>query len=236
MSHPGPRRPRLLRDAAAAVALLACVLGAALGSARAGAVQVPIDLPLPARMDTAGVRTILITHFLTTDDPDVSVSAEMAKSIRRLLETKTGFRVLDVEPPNLPEQNLADLVRNKEYWQEMGRRYGADLILSGQIGFDAADQSGFVQESYVSPVTGQHIQRTRYAEREGFDLAFEILFFRGATGDLVYQDPFYEAVMFDGKGADHLDVLFQLFTRLEPEILGILTTHRRTEFRYLFTN
>ena len=231
MRRPPRIPPRLVR--ALAVPLL---LGAGLGNALAGAVKVPIRLPLPSRMDVRGVRTILVTNFLTNDDPDVSMSREMVDALRRLLDTKTSFQILDVEPPNLPEQTLADLVNNKEFWQAIGRRYGADLILSGRIGFDVSDQSGFVEDSYVSPVTGQQIQRTRYTERESFELDLDILFFRGDTGELGYQDPFSEGILFDEKGVDHLSVFFRLLDRLEPEILGILTSHWRTEFRYLFTD
>jgi len=223
------RRVRLAAVAAAMALSFA-------SQADAGVVRVPIGLPLPARLDTTGIQTILVVQFLASDHPDIALSQEMVRLVRRLLEKGTTFRILDVEPPNLPEQNLQDLIQNREFWREMGRRYGADLILSGDLRFETEDLSGFVTEDYVSPVTGQRVRRTRYAERQSFDLNLDFLIFRGATGELAYQDRFQEQTLSEGKTADHFQVLFDLIGRLEPEILGILVGQWRTETRGLFTN
>jgi hypothetical protein len=215
----------------------AAALGLWLGSltlAAAGAVRVNISLPLPPRLDAAGAKTILVVHFLANDHPDLDLSGETVKALRRLLEKHTAFRILDVEPPNIPEQNLADLLKNQEYWREIGRRYGADLILSGEVGFGSVDRSGFIEEEFVSPVTGQRIRRTRYAERESFDLDLDLAFFWGASGEVAYQDYYDEDVLYEAKGVDHLQVLYDLVGRLEPDIVGILASRRRSELRYLF--
>jgi hypothetical protein len=217
---------------AVALGLLAAAFAGAPPVA-AGVVKVSISLPLPARLDTTGVQTILVVNYLENEHPDINLSNEVVRLLRRLLAKGTTFRVLDVPPPNLPEQNLADLIHNREYWREVGRRYGADLILSGQVDFEVVDQSGFVQEDYVSPVTGERVRRTRYAERESFGLKLDLLVLRGATGDLAYQDHYEEDALFEGKSTDHFQVLFDLVGRLEPEILGILTGHSRQETRYL---
>lgn len=214
--------------------LLAGLLPAVVSSVEAGIIRVPIGLPLLARMDVSGVQTILVVNLLANDHPDIALSEEMVKQLRRLLEKGTPYRILKITAPHLPEQNLADLMKNEEYWREMGRRYGADLILSGQIDFVATDRSGFVQEDYISPVTGQRTRRTRYAERESFDLNLGLTFFWGANGRLAYEDRYTEQAMFEGQGADHLGVLHALLTRLEPDILGILTAQFRTEYRFLF--
>lgn len=202
--------------------------------ASAGVIRVNISLPLPPRLDASGVQTILVVNFLSNDHPDINISAETVKVLRRLLEKHTSFRILDVDPPNIPEQNLADLLRNSEYWREMGRRYGADLILSGEVNFQAVDRSGFIQEDYVSPVTGQRLRRTRYAERESFELTLDLVFFWGNSGEVAYQDYYSEEALMEEKGYDHLQVLYNLVERLEPDIVGILAARRRNEVRYLF--
>ena len=228
MAHvPGAFRP------APAIGL---ALALAVSPALAGAMRVNINLPLPPRLDASGVQTILVVRFLANDHPDITLSEEMVDALRAALEKHTPFRILDVEPPNIPEQNLGDLLRNKEYWQEIGRRYGADLILSGEVGFESADRSGFIREDYVSPVTGQRLQRTRYAERESFDLALDLVFIWGKSCELAYQDTYDEEALYDEKGADHLQVLYDLVSRLEPDIVGILTSRWRSEVRYLFTD
>ena len=205
-------------------------------AAVARAVPVTIRLPLAARMDVSDVRTILIAKYVEGDHPDLDLSDEMVTLLRRMLEKGTNFRILEVEPPNLPEQTVESLIRNKEFWKTIARRYGADLILSGEVLFGTEDRSGFVSEDYVSPVTGQRIHRTRFTEQEAFDLALRVFFFTGETGELAYQDIFNEGALQEGDGVDHLSMFYALMSRLEPEILGILKPRRRQEVRYLFTD
>jgi hypothetical protein len=202
----------------------------------AGSIQVPIGLPLPARMDVTGVRTILITHHVEGDHPHLSLSREMVALLRRMLEKGTGFRILEVEPPNLPEQTVEDLLKNKEFWRTIARRYGADLILSGEILFDTENRSGFISEDYISPVTGQRVRRTRFAEQEAFELGLQVFFFAGETGELSYRDRYDEEALIEGDGVDHLQMFYALMSRLEPDILGILKPRERRETRYLFTD
>ena len=216
--------------------LLPCLMLFAATSALAGAVRVQIQLPLAPRLDASGVQTILIVNFLANDHPDLALSEETVKALRRLLEKYTPFRILQIEAPNIPEQNLTELLKNHEYWREIGRRYGADLIISGQVGFESVDRSGFIQEDYVSPVTGQRVRRTRYAERESFDMALDLALFWGSTGEVAYQDRYAEQQLYEEKGADHLQVLYDMIGRLESDIVGILAARRRNDVRYLFTD
>ena len=202
----------------------------------AGSVQVPIGLPLPSRMDVSGVRTILITHHVEGDHPHLELSQEMVDLLRRILERETDFKILTVEPPNLPEQTVEDLLKNTEFWRSIGRRYGADLILSGEVLFDIENRSGFVAEDYISPVTGQRVRRTRYAEQEAFDLSLQVFFFSGETGELSYRDRFAEEAQIEGDPVDHLHMFYAMMNRLEPEFLGILKPRKRQETRYLFTD
>ncbi len=205
-------------------------------SALARAIPVTIQLPLAARMDVSNVRTILIANYVEGDHPDLALSHELVRLLRRLLEKGTKFRILEVAPPNLPEQTVESLIRNKEFWRTIAQRYGADLILSGEILFGTENRSGFVSEDYVSPVTGQRIRRTRFAEQEAFDLALRIFFFSGETGEIAYQDTFSETALQEGDGVDHLQMFYSLMSRLEPEILGVLKPRKRQEVRYLFTD
>ena len=202
----------------------------------ANAIRVNINLPLPSRLDTTGVQTILVVHFLANDHPDITLSEEMVNVLRGTLEKRTSFRILDMDPPNIPEQNLEGLMKNTEYCQEIARRYGADLILSGEVGFHATDRSGFIQEDYVSPVTGQRLRRTRYAERESFDLGLDLVFIWGKSGEVAFTDFYDEEALYGEKGADHLSVLHDLMGRIEADFVGILTPRWRSEVRYLFTD
>jgi hypothetical protein len=151
-----------------------------------------------------------------------------------MLRKRSTFEVIEADPPPLPEQELRDIIRNTSYWRRLGRRFSADLIVGGVLEFERSDQSGFIQEDIISPVTGQRIRRTRYAEREGFTMAATLYFFKGETGELLYEQRLTEEAIFNGRGIDGLTVLHQLSERASPEVLGVLMPRQKTETRYLF--
>jgi hypothetical protein len=216
--------------------LLVISLLAPVGSLVSGTVQVQVTLPLPERIDMTGISTILITRLvLENDNPKVDLNREMIGLLKRELRKKTSLRVLDVEPPSLPEQSLEELVENSLFWKDLAEKYGADLILTGSLGYEISDRSGFVQEDFISPVTGQRLRRTRFVDREGFDMDLHLYFLRGLTGKLVFDDKFSEDTTMDGKGNDPLTALFNMFEHIESDVLGIVSRKEKVETRTLFT-
>jgi hypothetical protein len=226
-----------MRRRARVLSLLPVLLLAAGGAAWAGTVQVQVTLPLPERVDMTGIDTILVTRLvLLTDNPKVDINREMVTLMKRELRKKTRLQVLDVEPPPLPEQNLDELAANAPFWKDMGEKYGADLILTGSLGYEVSDRSGFVQEDAISSVTGQRIRRTRFADREGFEMHLHLYFIRGRSGKLVYDDKFSEDTTVPGRGNDPLTVLFSMFDHIESDVIGIVARKDKTESRTLFTD
>ena len=207
-----------------------------MGFAAAGTVEVQVTLPLPERIDMTGIDTILVTRLvLMTDNPKVDLNREMVGLIKRELRKKTHLHVLDVEPPPLPEQSLDELTTESPFWREMAEKYGADMILTGSLGYEVSDRSGFVQEDFISPVTGQRVRRTRYADREGFEMHLHLYFLRGRTGKLVYDDKFSEDTTLEGRGNDPLTALFVMFDHIESDVMGIVARKEKSERRTLFT-
>jgi len=201
----------------------------------AGTVEVQVMLPAPQKVDTTGMKRLLVGGFRAGDHPEVDLPREMNALLRSLFQKHTGFEVIDADPPPLPEQPIEEAMRNSEYWKRLATRFNADLIVAGTVGFTASDQSGFVQEDVISELTGQRLRRSRWVERESFKLDLGLFFVRGASGDLLYEDHFVEEMMFDGKLNDDLTVLHQVFERVSEGVLGIVTTRPRVEMRHLFT-
>lgn len=225
------RRPSPLRNPT--LALLACLV--LMSVAWGSTVEVQIELPIPQKIDVTGMRRVLVGGFRASDDPSVDVDIEYIDYTRDLLRKRSNFEVIDVDPPPLPEQEVKDIINNRSYWRRLGKRYSADLIIAGILDFDRTDQSGFVQEDIISPITGQRIRRTRYTEREGFNLASTLYFFSGETGELLYEQRLTEEAIFPGRNLDGLAVLHQLAARSSPEVLGVLMPRTKLETRYLFT-
>lgn len=215
--------------------LAALLLVAPAGVARAGVVQVQLRLPAPQKIDTAGMTRLLVAGFRANDHPSLDLDREINRSLRDLFRRKSRLEVLDVDPFPLPEQSIEEAIRNAAYWKRLGTRFNADLIVAGTLEFASRDESGFVQEDVISELTGQRQRRSRWAEREAFRMDLGLYFFRGSSGDLMYEDHFTEEMAFEGKGNDDLSVLLQVFDRVSEGILGIITPRARVETRYLFT-
>jgi len=182
-----------------------------------------------------GVERVLVTSFIQSEHPTIHLKDEIVGVLRGNFRRQTGLEVIEVPPPELPAQNLDTLVKNASFWRSIAERHEADLLVSGVVKFESFDRSGYVQEDYISPLTGERKRRTRFAEREGFTLELSLYFFRGSTGELIYEDSFSEDSIQDGSSADHLSVFFDLTGRLGPEIMGIVSPRHREEQRYLFT-
>ena len=214
-----------------AVAMALLPAAAAVG----GVHQVQIRLPVPEKINTTGMNRLLVGGFRTGDHPTVDLEGEMNDSLRSMFEKRTRFDILEVEPLPMPEQPVDRAIRNTGYWKRLGKRFNADLIVGGTLEFTSRDQSGFLQEDVISQATGQRLRRSRWVERESFHMVLGIYFFRGSTGELIYEDHFTEEMVFGGKSNDDLSILHALIDRVGGGILGILTPRSRVETRYLLT-
>ena len=201
----------------------------------AGVVEVQVSLPTSQKIDTTGLNRLLVAGFRSGDHPTINLDEELIDLMRSMFRKRTGFEVLDIDPLPLPEQPMDEVIRNTAYWKRLGKRYNADLIIGGSIDFTTSDQSGFAEHDVISQITGQRIRQTVWVEREAFLLDLGLYFFRGASGELVYEDHYSEQLMFPGKFQDPLSVLHGIVDDLEEPILGIVTSRRRVETRYLFT-
>lgn len=196
--------------------------------------RVTVSLPVPAKINTRSVKTILVARFIAPDHPSVDIGREFVRYARRELAKGTHFKILDVDPPALPEQPVEDLLKNAVFWKHIAEEYGADLVVSGRIVFTSADRSGFVSEDTISPITGQKVRSTRFAEREEFTLETGLWFFKGANGSFLYEDTFRNRQVYDGKSNDALQIFYSLTERLTPDLIGVVVSQRRQESRFIF--
>jgi hypothetical protein len=221
----------------ALAAIAALAIAAPGGPAAAGdSVRVLVDLPLPQKIDTRSIHKILIARFMTNDVENMDPGREMVAYMKRILARGTPFQVLDVEPPNLPEQPVEDLLRNSVFWKHIASENGADLVVSGQVSFKSYDRSGFVDEDVVSATTGQKVRTTRFVERQEFELKVNFWFFKGANGALLYEDTFKESQFYNGESNDALQAFYDLSEAMNPDVTGVLVPRKRQDPRIIFTD
>jgi len=197
--------------------------------------QVTVGLPMPPRLKLEGDESILIIDFLDDETRFLDINREMVRFLRSAFRNRTAHEILDiVPPPAVPEQTIEDLLANTEFWKHLHREYGADLIVSGVLGFDREDISGYRDVDVVSPTTGQKVRQTRFVEQERFSYYVEVFFIDGRTGKLLYRDKLQRSAIIRGTQNDPIATFFDLSNTISAEVLAIVTTRIRLDTRRVF--
>ena len=205
------------------------------GKKRGKTGRVTVGLPIPPRLKVEGDESILIISFLDDETRFLDINREMVRYLRSAFKRRTAHEILDiVPPPAVPEQRPEDLLANAEFWKYLHREFGADLIVSGVLGFDREDVSGYADIDTVSQTTGQKIRQTRFVERERFSYYIEIFFMDGATGKPLYQDKLQRSAIIQGSQNDPITTFFELSDTISTEVLSIITTRTRPDSRTIF--
>ncbi|MGE5413179.1 MAG: hypothetical protein ACM3NW_03320 [Syntrophomonadaceae bacterium] len=235
----------MLRNALrrAAAVLVALALAA---PALAGVDQVKLRLPLKPKLPLRGNERIALAPFILVTDAEkgkdkrlqnVDVQAEFHRFLKKQLEKKTKFDVIETPPDvKLPTQNLQDLARAQEFWAAVGTQTSAELVVSGSLEFRVEDRSGYKTEEYQSPIDGRTYYRQVYVEQTGFVFDIVFLVLDGHTGERLLQDEFKDFRQTGSKQRDELSGLFENLFSLENQILNTFVPRDREAERYIFTD
>jgi hypothetical protein len=234
-----------------AVPLLAILSGAGCASF----VEVPVETPLQSKLDVTRFRRILIAGFVTDlREADVDLSAETSRLLQNQLRSNTQIQVLEPDRPPLEaaldnilarldeegayaseekEQYALEadrLLEDPEFWRKMGEEYQQPLIVTGRLGFESQNRSGFqAQERVVRDAAGNPrlVRGNRYMERKGFSLSADFYFIDSKTGELIHKERFTEEVLYaERQRVSPLSSYFELMDRLLPNFLGVITPQR----------
>lgn len=225
------------------VALVLAHVGLALPLA--AAVEVKLRLPVRARIDLTGKRSITPAPFIvvtregsgeTPGASSLNVQREFERYIIKVLRRETALKIVESGPVDYPSYDLDVLSRNAEFWRALGDRTQADLIVAGSLDFDVQDKSGYRTEEYVSPYDGRVYYRQVLVERTGFDYDIAMMVFDGKTGERIFFDNFKDFKQFEGESADPLRGMFENLASLEDRIVGVFTQKTVETTRTLLTD
>lgn len=212
--------------------------------AGAGTTEVKLTLPVQARLDLTGKKTIAPAPFIMVSREgegrlpgrDIDVQGEFERYIFKLVRRETDLKVIEVGFLDYPTYDLDMLARDGDFWRALGERTQADLILAGSLDFDIQDRSGYRTEEYVSPFDGRTYQRQVLVEETGFEYDIVIQVFDGHTGELLYSDNFKDFKQYEGESADPLSGMFSNLYSLEDRIIGIFAQKEVEATRVLFVD
>lgn len=223
---------------------LACLALVALASPAlfAGVFEVPVKLPVKARLELSKDTPIALAPFVITASAEdrtdrasrVDVMGEFARFAQKEIEKETDLKVIVMLEERLPTTDLRELVANRDFWKSVADRAGADYVVSGSIDFDIEDKAGYRTEEYVSPVDGRTYYRQVLVETTGFVFDVVVYVFDGETGEKLVEENYRDFKEYDERNYDELIGLFENLRSMEKKILGIFTSQETTSTRYLF--
>ncbi|MEM8993567.1 MAG: hypothetical protein AAGF23_02120 [Acidobacteriota bacterium] len=205
--------------------------------------EVKLTLPVRARLDLSGRRTIAPVPFIMVSQEgegrvpgrDIDVQAEFERYLLKLLRRETDLKVLETGRVSFPTFDLDMLARDRDFWRALGDRLQSDLILAGSLDFDIQDRSGYRTEEYVSPFDGRTYRRQVLVEETGFEYDIVMQVYDGRSGELLYSDNFKDFKQSEGESADPLVGMFQNLYSLEDRIVGIFAQQQVEATRILFS-
>jgi hypothetical protein len=231
-------------------------LSALLAWGCASFVEVPIETPLQSKIDVGSFRRILVAGFVTDLAPsDIDLSSETSRLIQNQLRSSSPLQVLEPDRPPLQDAldkiraDLGDadrlgakereqyrldadrLLQDPEFWRKIGEEYQSPLIVTGRLGFDEQNRSGFQADQRVVREPGTNrarlVQGSRYLERKGFTLNADFYFVDGRTGATLHKEKFTEEVLYgEEQKTSPLSSYFELMDRLLPNFLGVISAQR----------
>ena len=235
------------------------LVGAALLVLSAGCasfVEVPVETPLQSKIDTSTFRRVLIAGFATElGEEDVDLSSETARLLQNQLRSNTRMQVLEPDHPPLVDalekalEHLGEggkynkqereqykvevdrVLQDADFWRKIGEEFQNPLIVTGRIGFEVQNRSGFQAEERVvrDPGTSRPrlVRGNRYLERKGFSLAADFIFVDGRTGQTLHKEKFTEEVLYgEDQKISPLSAYFELMDRLLPNFLGVISPQK----------
>jgi hypothetical protein len=233
------RKTALLLLALAAVVTVA-------GSATAG--EINVWLLVRPELDIEGSERVYLGPILLEprDQKHVSERArsrvefaaprEFERYLFKLLRRETRLQLVEEEPSiDQPSNNLHELAKMPEYWQELGSQVEADYIVAASIDVEVLDRAGYKTEEYVSPEDGQTYFRQVLIEETGFSFDILLMVFDASTGEQVHRD---QITSFKERVEEQLDEYADMYRdvyNLENRLAGIFVPRHIRAKRYLYS-
>lgn len=218
----------------AALGVLLALIGTP--QTRAGWEEVAIDVATPAKLETQTGDRLLVAKVRANDHERIDIGAEITRWLRREIGRGTPLAVLDVPPPELPEQRPEVMAVNDLFFRRMGQQFRADMIVAAVAELRVEDRSGFVSRDVESPITGQTVRTSQYVERKGYRLKIDVFFLKGDNGALLFKDNWQEERIVESQGAEDLQTLFDLLELMKDDLLAVLKPVKIREPRFIWVD
>src|SRR5262245_54783377 len=234
-----------------AASSLALALGAA---ACMDFYEVPVDVPIQAKLDVSMFKRVLVAGFLSGGSKAIDPNTETARLLRSQLRSKSDMKVIDADvlsltdeatkrrgdaptAPNAeaPIQTAKDMegyeaiFADKAYWRKVGEEYQSPLIVTGSVLFTEVSKSGMVSMPEKTVENGVEVYKEvqQYREQKGFALDQKFVFIDGRTGAVLHQETLHSDTYYPAtQNTPALSAYFELMDKVLPTFLTTLNTQK----------
>ena len=143
--------------------------------------EVPVDVPIQAKLDVTMFKRVLVAGFLSGGSKAIDPNTETARLLRSQLRTKSDMKVIDADVLSLVDEidrrktggdgvaapasaddvkikntkemeAYEEIFNDKEFWKKIGEEYQSPLIVTGSVLFTEVAKSGM--SSTIQSATG----------------------------------------------------------------------------------
>jgi hypothetical protein len=219
-------------------------------------IEIPVETPLQSKIDVASFRRVMVAGFATDlGESDIDLAAETTRLLQNQLRASTKLQVLEPDHPPLHDALAKALdqlgpggkytkaekdqykvecdrvLQDADFWRKVGEEFQGPLIVTGRVGFEVQNRSGFQSDERVvrDPASNRPrlMRGNRYLERKAYSLNAEFLFVDGRTGEALHKEKFSEEVLYgEDQKVSVLSSYFELMDRLLPNFLGVISPQK----------
>lgn len=179
-------------------------------------------------------RRVYIAGFVPLEKGQENLNFETTEFLRSELRKYSIYDVIPLEELNLPEDEdeLDQLIDDREFWQRLGNKVGADLIVYGTVNFYSEPSDGFYPYEYRDANGTYRTARMRIM-RTSFTIELDLFFHEAATGELIHQEGFGQTIVYRGRLDPTLQVFYDVMNRVLPRFMDLMVPREHDAIRFL---
>jgi len=205
--------------------------------------EVQLSLPVRSKLAFTGHEKLYVGPFIRESKGDEKAPAlsfdvpkEFERYLRKLLRKEGKFVLVpSVEGVRPPTTDPLRLVKESEFWRQIGAQTGVDYIVAGSIDFQVQDRSAYQMQPYESPISGATYYRNVLVEQTGFAYDILLVVYDGRTGAVVFEQPLKDFQQAPERNFDEFTGMFANLFALENQIIGVFVPRTVKTKRVLFT-
>jgi hypothetical protein len=179
-------------------------------------------------------RRVYIAGFAPIDGKSKQLNFETTEFLRSELRKHAMYNVIPIDELALPadDEEFDRIIDDYEFWQRLGNKVGADLIIYGLVNFYGEPSDGYYPYEYQDN-RGNHRTAQIYVRRTAFTIELDLFFHESSTGELIHQESFGQTIVYRGRLEPDLQSFYDVMHRVLPRFMDLMVPREHDAIRFL---